>query len=260
MKCSKTPCCLFSHQKGVTFFFIKRKGIIFVEELVQSLWYLLDEFLFWFSIKYQHFSQQKLQPASQINLLLGHTNKQSSEVDMSRSGKSINSHLRIFTTSFRWKTYQFKQSFEGPLCALFQYYGSSATFTSDLINSSSFLSPEFRSHQGVCKWTVADHLSLCFFPPVDSSSKATSFQIQNLFFPYKKVFHFYSLPKNADQIQIGPAAVRLSLQMTSGVGGWQIPPQRTHSTCHSSDNVEVSLSVCLSNLSIHHSILYSNLY
>jgi len=55
--------------------------------------------------------------------------------------------------------------------------GSSATFTSDLINSSSFLSPEFRSHQGVCKWTVADHLSLCFFPPVDSSSKATSFQI-----------------------------------------------------------------------------------
>lgn len=123
-----------------------------------------------------------------------------------------------------------------------------------------FLSSKFKSNHGVCKWAVVYHLNLCFFPRVDSSSKTKLFQIWGLFFHTRKSVHFYGLPKNADQIQIGPSTVRLFLQMTSAVTGWHILP----SACHSSNKVEVCLclSVCLSSiyfcLSIHLSILHSN--
>ena len=126
-----------------------------------------------------------------------------------------------------------------------------------LTSSTHLLSSKFKSNQGVCKWTVVDHLNLCFFLRVDSSSKTKSFQIWNLFFFHtRKSVHFYSLPENADQIQIGPSAVRLSLQMASAIRDWCIPPQRIHSTCHSSNKVEVSPSVYLSNLSVHPLLKY----
>ena len=74
-------------------------------------------------------------------------------------------------------------------------------------------------------------MSPSFLPMVESSGKAKSFQIWNLFlFPLhtRKSAYFYSLLENTDQIQIGPSAVRLSLQMASTLRGWYIPPQRTH--------------------------------
>lgn len=76
------------------------------------------------------------------------------------------------------------------------------------------------------------------------------------FFHTRKSVHFYRLPDNADQIQIGPSAVRLPLQMAPAVGGWHIPPQRIHSTCHNSNKVAVCLSIYLMYLSI----LCSNMY
>ena len=165
---------------------------------------------------------------------------------MNGSGKVTCSHLRILTT-------RCKQSFDGLSNALHQCCGSSVTFISDLINPSSFLSLKFKSNQGVCKWAVVHHMSPHFFPMVDSSSKAKLFQIWNLFFPLhtRKSAYFYSLLENTNQIQIGPSAATLSLQMASALRGWYIPPQRTHSTCHNFNKVEVSQSVSLSNLSVY---------
>ena len=89
---------------------------------------------------------------------------------------------------------------------------------------------------------------------VDSSGKAKSFQIWNLFFFFplhkRKSAYFYSILEKTNKIQIGPSAVRLSLQMASALRGWYIPPQRTHSTCHNFNKVEVSQAVYLSNLSV----------
>lgn len=165
---------------------------------------------------------------------------------MNGSGKITYSHLRILTTRCKQKTYSFKQNFDGPSNALHQCCGSSVTFISDFINPSSFLSLKFKSNQGVCKRAVVDHMSPSFFSMVDSSGKAKSFQIHT-----RKSAYFYCLLENTNQIQIGPSAVRLSLQMASALRGWYIPSRRTHSTCHNFNKVEVGQAVYLSNLSVY---------